>query len=424
MKKFISCALALSIILGVFTSNDVLATTLGSQPVGSDSEEQESGIFEAGISLGTLSRTDNSNTEHPAILALEARLAGHSGLYKDIAITTVENYVNIRTQPDAESEIVGKIYNNSGAYIDDTVENEDGTWYKIHSGSCKGYIKAKYFLTGSEAEDIASTVSTMYATINPETLRLREKPSLESETVSLLSAEEKYVVVGEKDDFIKLSIDDDLEGYVLKDYVELSIKFKEAISIEEEQAELARQAELERLRREAEEEARRESIEASKEASREAARKATSKKSSSSTKKSSSSTKKSTTASAGSSAGSVSSRRESLCNYACSFVGNLRYVYGGNSLKSGTDCSGFVHMIFAKYGISVARNSYDLRSSGERVSSSEMRPGDIVCYSGHVAIYIGDDTVVHCSSASSNPNTKYSTWNYRSVKCIVNPWGD
>lgn len=367
---------------------------------------------QAGASFGTL--VNQNSEEHPAILALEARIAGHSGLYNGVAIlTNTENYVNIRTEASADSDVVGKIYNDSGAYIDDTVENGEGTWYKIHSGSCEGYVLADFFLTGKDAQDVASTVSTMYATVSTDSLRLRETPSLDGATVSVLSEEEEYQVIGDSGEFLQLKIDDDLTGYVLDEYVTTKITFKEAISIEEEQAELARQAELERQRREAEEQAARE-------------RQAAQQRSSSSSSSSSSSNSYSSGNAGANVRSSISSSRQSLVNYACSFVGVLPYVYGGNSLSSGTDCSGFVHMVFAAAGIGVGRTDVALRSAGPTVSAENMRPGDIVCYYGHVGIYIGNGTVVHCSTSSVplSQQTKYSSWNYRSVVCVVNPWGD
>lgn len=431
IKKTIALALTLSFIMGetalAATTGGISSTGFGDQKESTTTEttaeattaettSSGSGLggiskvtndVQAGASFGTLVNQDPE--EHPAVLALEARIAGHSGLYDDIAITTVENYVNIRTEASSDSEVVGKIHNNCGAYIDGKVENEEGSWYLIHSGSCTGYVLSEFFLTGKDAQDIAATVSTMTATVKADSLRLRETPSLDGTTITTLSEDEEYTVVSEKGEFVELKVDDDLTGYVLDDYVNLKITFNEAISIEEEQAEIARQAELERQRREAEEAAAREA----------AARQAAARQSSSS-----SSSGYSYSGSAGAAAGSISSSRSSLVNYACTFVGNLRYVYGGNSLVTGTDCSGFVHMVFAAAGISVGRTDVALRSAGRQVSASEMRPGDIVCYYGHVGIYIGNNTVVHCSSASSTPNTKYSTWNYRDVCCVVNPWGD
>ena len=354
-------------------------------------------------------------SEHAAVLALEARRAATADLYKDVAISQVNNYVNIRSEANAESEILGKIYNNAAGYIKETVEKEDGTWYRVKSGSVEGYIKAEYFVTGAEAEKLAKEVGTMFATINTESLRLREKPALDSTTISLLSSEEEYVVSEEVGDFVKLSIDSDLEGYVYRDYVEIDVEFEEAISIEEERAEQERLAELERQRLEAEEEMRREE-ERREQAKKTTTAKKTTKATTAAVKKTTAAEK--TTTEAPKSDGSVSGTRSAIVAYAKSFVGNLEYVYGGNSLETGTDCSGFVKLIFAKYGISLPRTSDDQGYSGRKVSSGDMQPGDIVYYGGHVAIYIGDGKVVHASNEKTD--IKISTWNYRKVIGIRN----
>ena len=119
----------------------------------------------------------------------------------------------------------------------DTVEGEGGKWYKIQSGSVTGYIKSEYFVTGQKAETKAKEVGKTYGTVVDTTsLRLRESPDLTSKTLTLLSEGAQYSVVGQEGDFLKVSVDTDLEGYVFKDYMKTSVEFNKAVSVEEEKA--------------------------------------------------------------------------------------------------------------------------------------------------------------------------------------------
>lgn len=89
---------------------------------------------------------------------------------------------------------------------------------------------------------------------------------------------------------------------------------------------------------------------------------------------------------------------QSVVNYACQFVGNP-YVWGGTSLTNGADCSGFIMSIYAKFGVSLPHSSGAMAGCGRGVSYSEAMPGDIICYAGHVAIYMGGGQIVHASNA-------------------------
>ena len=109
----------------------------------------------------------------------------------------------------------------------------------------------------------------------------------------------------------------------------------------------------------------------------------------------------------------------SIASTGLRYVGNP-YVYGGNSLTNGTDCSGFVHLIHAACGISTPRDSNSLAGGGRSVSESEMLPGDVVCYYGHVGIYIGNGQIVHASTPSSG--IKVSNMYYRSIRCVRRYW--
>ncbi len=94
---------------------------------------------------------------------------------------------------------------------------------------------------------------------------------------------------------------------------------------------------------------------------------------------------------------SYSGTGQSVVNYATQFVGNP-YVWGGESLTNGADCSGFIMKVYEKFGVSLPHSSSAMRSCGTGVSYSQAMPGDIICYSGHVAIYMGGGSIVHASN--------------------------
>lgn len=104
-----------------------------------------------------------------------------------------------------------------------------------------------------------------------------------------------------------------------------------------------------------------------------------------------------------------------IANYACQYVGNP-YVSGGTSLTNGADCSGFTYRVFADFGYSLPRTSYSQRSSGTGVDYANAQPGDIICYEGHVGIYIGGGRIVHASTPSSG--IKISNATYRSIVSV------
>lgn len=101
--------------------------------------------------------------------------------------------------------------------------------------------------------------------------------------------------------------------------------------------------------------------------------------------------------------------------YACGFVGNP-YVAGGTSLTSGADCSGFTQSVYKAFGYNIPRTSYQQRSAGKAVSYAEAQPGDIICYAGHVAMYIGNGRIVHASSAKTGIKYGYAT--YREILAV------
>lgn len=336
--------------------------------------------------------------------------------YANVAVSQVgtdDGYVNIRDAATTQGQILGKIYNNCAATILDSVEGENGTWYYISSGSVTGYIKAEYFVTGDEAEQLAIKIGKIFGRVTAGGLRLRTEPNTDSEIITKLYEGEVYSVIDQADGFVKISLgqDDDgsvIEGYVSSDYIDVYVTFDEAISLEEEAAKIAEEEELARKAKEAEEKL----AAAQREARRNAAAQASAAQ---------------TSAAAPDAPNNVSTAtRDAIVAYALQFVGNP-YVWGGTSLTNGVDCSGFTMQVMAKFGISLSHSSRAQANQGAAIGYSDLRPGDLLFYGrgssiGHVALYIGGGRIVHASDETTG--IIVSSCNYRDIIKCVNVVGD
>lgn len=353
--------------------------------------------------------------------------------YADIGIASVLNYVNLRAEPSVESEALGKLYNNSAATVLETVLDEAGEeWYLVSSGSVENaYVKAEYVKVGDE--DLARGVSTRYATVTTTTLFVRTEPGTEASVLTMLPEGEDVVVYDALDEYgwYRVSTEEGL-GYVSGDYVTVRTEFRVAESKEEEKERLERE-EAERqaaaaaaeAARKAREEEERKAAEAARKTQEEAA-KAMARQQTQNAQQAQQKNDKVQGSSQGQSSSSFGSNTtakpqtvsngQAVVNYAAQFVGNP-YVYGGSSLTNGADCSGFVMSVYQAFGISLPHSSSALRSVGYGVSLDAIQPGDIVCYSGHVGIYAGNNTLLHASSPSTG--IKYtSPVTYREILAI------
>ena len=351
---------------------------------------------------------DETTTTDTDVASNEAETV--KSAYADVAIAKVQDYVNVRAENNEDSEVLGKLYNNSAATV---LETTDDGWYKISSGSVTGYVKSEYVVVGDDAT--VKSAGRRVATVNTETLKVRTSADENSEVLGLVAGEDDLTVIDESaDGWVGVSTEDGT-GYVSSDYVSLDTEFTYAESKEEEAARLAKEEAGRKAAAEAaaKEEAKKnaasesnKSSKASNESKKSEAVEETADEESSS---SDSSSEESYSAPSG-------SNGQAVVDYACQFVGNP-YVYGGSSLTNGTDCSGFVMSVYAQFGISLPHSSSALRSVGYGVSVDDMQPGDIICYSGHVAIYCGGNTIVH----ASNPSTgiKYtSPANYKTILAV------
>lgn len=106
---------------------------------------------------------------------------------------------------------------------------------------------------------------------------------------------------------------------------------------------------------------------------------------------------------------------KNIAVFACQYVGNP-YVSGGTSLTNGADCSGFTYAVYKEFGVSLSRTSFSQRSDGVAVEYKDAQPGDLICYSGHVGLYIGNGMIVHASSVKTGIKISYAT--YRPILAV------
>jgi uncharacterized protein YgiM (DUF1202 family) len=277
--------------------------------------------------------------------------------YKNLGIANVDNHLNIRKEPGEDKEVVGKLPKDAGCTILNIDENG---WAKIKSGKVTGYVKSSFLITGDKAIELAKKVGSLVATVNTTTLNVRSDASLLAEVVTSVPIDEELDVLEVYPEWLKVVIDSD-EGYIARQYVDLSYELKKAVFNEELD-----------------------------------------------------------------SSNGVSSTRASMVSYAKQFLGNP-YVWGGTSLTSGVDCSGFTKGIYSKFGYGLPRVSRDQANSGTSINSSNVQPGDLVFYGSgsyinHVAMYIGNGQVIH----ASNPRTgiKISNMFYRNPVKVVRVLND
>lgn len=297
--------------------------------------------------------------------------------YENLVMSKVNGYLNVRSSPEdkGNANIIGKMTSKAGGEI---LETLDG-WYKVKSGPIVGYISSdpQYTATGREAKDIALQTASLKAVISTDVLNVRTEPSTDAKIWTQIVKDEKYPVIDDPetpDGWLKIDLDsvDEEDGGVSDgayistrdNNVEVRYVINEAIKF-----------------------------------------------------------KPAESGSGGSGSSGSGSRRSQIVNYAIQFVGNP-YVWGGTSLTNGVDCSGFTMKVMQKFGVSLPHYSGLQAKMGKKVTSGNMKPGDLIFYAGsngrinHVALYIGNGQVVHAASRRSG--IKISTWNYRSPVAIRN----
>lgn len=148
--------------------------------------------------------------------------------YTNLGIANVEETLNVRETPSADSSMVGKMPKNAAGEI---LETLDG-WYKIQSGDVTGYVSADYLITGEEAAARAEEVKQTIATVKTPTLNVREEPNTECSILALMPQGEELNVLEDLSGWVKVDLDN-TNGFISKDYVDISVQLPKAMTMTE-----------------------------------------------------------------------------------------------------------------------------------------------------------------------------------------------
>lgn len=287
-------------------------------------------------------------------------------------VAQVNRFACIHGTPADDGEFLGKFYNEAVG----TLVAEEGDWLLITSGSVTGYVKKQYCVAGEEAAELAKQVGTRVATVEAATLYVRTEADGASEVLCMVPEGEELLVLEETEGWAKVDVEEG-QGWISTEYANVHSNYVTAESKEEEIARIARETQ-------------------ERQKARAAAKKTTQK--------------------VDYEVGEGSEMGKAVVEYALQFVGNP-YVFGGTSLTDGIDCSGFVMKVYENFGVTLPHSSKEDRTEGYAVESLEdALPGDLICYSGHVALYMGNDQIVHASN--SKTGIIVSKVNYRTILAI------
>ena len=337
------------------------------------------GIF---LSKGTKLEEVSSNLSSPVetIVVQEdlekatenLRMQEEADALSKTVVAQVNRFACIHGTPADNGEFLGKFYNEAVG----TLVAEEGDWLLITSGSVTGYVKKQYCVAGEEAAELAKQVGTRVATVEAATLYVRTEADGASEVLCMVPEGEELLVLEETEGWAKVDVEEG-QGWISTEYANVHSNYVTAESKEEEIARIARETQ-------------------ERQKARAAAKKTTQK--------------------VDYEVGEGSEMGKAVVEYALQFVGNP-YVFGGTSLTDGIDCSGFVMKVYENFGVTLPHSSKADRTEGYAVESLEdALPGDLICYSGHVALYMGNDQIVHASN--SKTGIIVSKVNYRTILAI------
>ena len=352
----------------------------------------------------------------------------------ELAVAAPNVYLNIHTEASLGSEVIGKLYSNDVAKV---LQDNGGDWVRIKSGKVVGYVLSEYLVKGDEAELISELVKKNVATVDSGSDEVEVHRYKSDHSVMMTVSQGEQIDVeedmeNETDGWIEVSTENG-RGYVKSEEVNITDSYPVAETVEEQQERLEnatvkdiaddaqlkadKASEVAQAAQEKADEARSivededaEPTRAEEKAAETALLAAEVTQLAADNTQETADSAKEDMMKHGAESG------QAVADFAVQFVGNP-YVWGGSSLTHGTDCSGFTMAVYSNFGVGLPHYDAAQRGYGIGIDSlDDARPGDLICFYGHVGIYIGDGMMVHASNARDG--IKISRADYRSIAAI------
>ena len=248
-NRFVTSILAASMLSGTFfvpaSAGELegesaiagMAVTLNNYYAGEETPDEAILDYLVPKAQATSEAESETDTEEPKTEEPKTVMAATVAVTSDasnVGLVSAAGYLNVREQPSTGSVTVGRLFSNCQVNIKSSVNNSEGSWYRITCGDVEGYVSAAYVLVGTAAKTAEDNIQNRYAVVTADQLNVRDSASDSANVVGTVYKDEEYAIIEDQGDFVKIHIANDEVGYVSKSGITIKTQFAQAQKVDNE----------------------------------------------------------------------------------------------------------------------------------------------------------------------------------------------
>ena len=243
-NRFVTSILAASMLSGTFfvpaSAGELegesaiagMAVTLNNYYAGEETPDEAILDYLVPKAQATSEAESETETEEPkTVMAATVAVTSDAS---NVGLVSAAGYLNVREQPSTGSVTVGRLFSNCQVNIKSSVNNSEGSWYRITCGDVEGYVSAAYVLVGTAAKNAEDNIQNRYAVVTADQLNVRDSASDSANVVGTVYKDEEYAIIEDQGDFVKIHIANDEVGYVSKSGITIKTQFAQAQKVDNE----------------------------------------------------------------------------------------------------------------------------------------------------------------------------------------------